>query len=210
MNRMDAHNTVEERVRDALRYRSELPNIEFKRGASFSDLQYHIAKTAQAIANLRDGGLIIVGVAQTDKEYALEGVTPEHEASYQVEAVYDFVNSYASPSMELRVLTVDFEGNRFVAVAIPPFERLPIVCRKNTPSGAAREMRAGEVYVRTGAPVGTTKVTSAAMMEELLQRASAFRAAETLRILRSGGVQMESLVPPDPLQKEVEDLADLL
>jgi predicted HTH transcriptional regulator len=195
-----------------LRYGSESVNIEFKRSERFEDLQFHIAKTAQAMANLRDGGFIIVGVAQVGKAFKRDGVTPDHEASYQVEAIFEFVNRYASPPIDLRVLPVEFEGKRFVAIVIPPFERTPVVCQRDTPPNAPRKMKKGEVYVRSSATakIETTKVTSAPMMEELLQRAAGLRLAETIQMLRAGGLLIESPAPGDPLQKEVEDLADLL
>ena len=193
-----------------MRFLNETLNVEFKRSGLFADLQFQIAKTAQAISNLQDGGLIIIGVSQIDGHFVAEGIQPEHAESFKAEAVYDFVNMYASPPIELRIITVTFDEKPYVAIVIPPFERFPVVCRKNTPDGAARPMREGEVYVRVSPPVKTTRLTSAPMMDELLQRAAAFRAAETLRILSAGGIKIETLFPADPLRKEIEDLGDFL
>ncbi len=208
---MDSRNTVESRVRTAIEFANELPDIEFKRGETFDTLKYRIVKNALALANLRDGGLVIVGVRQDGGRFIADGVDADVESTYEAEKVYELVNEYASPTIELRVVVVEHDTKRFVAIAVPPFQRTPVVCRRPTPDGVTKNdaLRPGDFFVRTGSPVSATRVNTAAMMEDLLQVAAGRRAAETIRMLRAGGLAPETLSVSDPLDGEVEDLADL-
>jgi predicted HTH transcriptional regulator len=209
---VDERNTIEDRVRQAIAFASELPNVEFKRAEPFQNLKYRITKTALALANLRDGGLIIVGVRQEGGLFVPEGLDAATLATYEPEVVYEFVNDYASPTIELRLIVVEESPLNFAVIAVPPFERTPVVCRRNTPDGVEKNntMRAGEIFVRTGSPISTSRVSAAAMMEDLLQLAAGRRAAETIRMLRAGGVALDTLQPPDPIQEEVQDIVDHL
>jgi predicted HTH transcriptional regulator len=58
------HKQLHERVVTALNLCQESRNVDFKEPASWSNLQVHIARTSMAMANLRDGGIIIVGVSE--------------------------------------------------------------------------------------------------------------------------------------------------
>ncbi len=53
---------LHERVRNAIRDRTELPSIEFKAGCPFAKLKGKILRTVQGMANLPGGGLILVGI----------------------------------------------------------------------------------------------------------------------------------------------------
>lgn len=188
---------------------AELSQIEFKRNADFQSLQYRIAKTAMAMANLRDGGMIIVGVAQNDeRHFVIEGIDTTNEASFVQETVYEFVNRYASPPVELRVLPIEYDTKRFIIIDIQPFERTPVVCKRNTPdtTSANDRMRAGDFFVRTGSPVSTQRVQSEAMMHEVLEFAVIRRVAEMQRIQRA---VMATTATQNAFDAEVNDLGDI-
>lgn len=201
---------IAERAREAISLPAEVPALEFKSSCDFETLKYSIAKTAMAMANLRDGGLIIIGVAQReDRNFVPTGIEESHGQTYVQEMVYEFVNSYASPPIELRVMMLDHEDKRFVIIAVPPFERTPVVCRKNTPDGTKKgdQMREGDFFVRTGDRVATERVKSAGMMSELLEMAVIRRTAEQNRLRR--GAAAESITTQNRLDEEVKDVADL-
>jgi predicted HTH transcriptional regulator len=207
----EPRSVIEQRAKDAIDLPAELAAVEFKAGQAFSDLQYKITKTSMGMANLRDGGLIIIGVAQNeDRSFLVEGVSEASVATYVQETVYEFINRFASPPVELRVAPFEHVDKQFVVIAISPFERTPVVCRRNTPDGVAKsdQMYVGDFFVRTGDRVGTSIVTSAQMMSDLLELATSRRYSEMSRLQRESGV----LTPPavDAFDAEVNDVADLL
>jgi predicted HTH transcriptional regulator len=205
----DPRAVVEQRARDAMDPPAELTQTEFKRNAVFRSLQYRITKTAMAMANLRDGGMIIVGVAQDqDRQFIVEGTDSTNELSFVQESVYEFVNRYASPPVELRVLPIEHDAKRFIVIDIQPFERTPVVCKRNTPDGttANDQMRSGDFFVRTGSPVSTQRVQSDSMMHEVLEFAVIRRVAEMQRIQRA---VTASTATQNRFDAEVDDLGDI-
>jgi predicted HTH transcriptional regulator len=205
----DPRAVVEQRARDILDLPAEQTHIEFKRSGDFASLQYRITKTAMAMANLRDGGMVIIGVAQDQqRQFVVEGIDATNEASFVQETVYDFVNRYASPPVELRVLPLEHGGKRFIIMDIQPFERTPVVCKRNTPDGmpANDQLRSGDFFVRTGSPVSTQRVQSDAMMHEVLEFAVIRRLAEMQRIQRAA---LASGAAQNAFDAEVSDLGDL-
>ncbi len=153
-----------------------------------SAYQYDIPKTLMAMANLRDGGLMIFGVAQDDeKRYRFDGITQANADTFVHETISDHVNRYASPPVDVCVLQVTHESKLVVAAVVSPFARTPIVCRRDTPPSAVPPLKPGEIYVRTSDPVQTTRVMNADMMHDLLELAAGRRAAQTIRTLREHG-----------------------
>jgi predicted HTH transcriptional regulator len=209
---VEPREAYERQAREAIDFASEVTGVEFKRSEPFDILQYKIAKTAQALANLRDGGLIIVGVSQTNKVFSIDGVDAAVEATYNGEAIYEHINWYASPPIDSRTIVLEHLGKRFVVMVIAPFERTPVVCRHPTPDGTPKKdaMKPGDFFVRTAEKIETKRVDSAQLMEDLLQLAAGRRAAEIIRILRTGGVAPEAMTPGDRFEKEVEDFGDFL
>lgn len=205
----DPRAVVEQRARDILDLPAEQTHIEFKRSVDFPSLQYRITKTAMAMANLRDGGMVIIGVAQDQqRQFVVEGIDATNEATFVQETVYEFVNRYASPPVELRVLPLEHDGKRFIIMDIQPFERTPVVCKRNTPdvTPANDQMRSGDFFVRTGSPVSTQRVQADAMMHEVLEFAVIRRLAEMQRIQRAA---MASGAAQNAFDAEVSDLGDL-
>jgi predicted HTH transcriptional regulator len=204
----ESRSAVEQRAKDAIEFPAELAGVEFKSNCDFETLKFKVTKTAMALANLRDGGQIIVGVSQDDfRNFVVEGIIPANAQTFVHEVVYEFVNRYASPPVELRVLQFAFDGKDFVVISVSPFERTPIVCRRNTPDGTPKtdQMHEGAFYVRTTDRVGTERVKSAAMMSDLLELATVRRMAEQDRLRREAGLGPTSRSHFDDEVKDIDD-----
>jgi len=212
---MASKDIFDQRAREAIEFGFELPTVEFKGAGPFEPLKFRIARAAQGLSNHRDGGLIIIGVRQEKgKIVERQGVTDVVEHSYDHETIYEFVNSYASPAIELRISIVEVEEQRFVAISIPPFHRTPTICRKDTPAavGDNERMKAGDVFIRPLDKICTRKVQTAEEMDELIQRSVERRASELLRVLLASGRIDEALraVEKSRFEKEVEDIEKYL
>jgi hypothetical protein len=157
-----------------------------------------------AMANLRDGGIIIVGVSQRGDSWDLAGIAPAHLASYDVDVMINHVNSFATPHVELDIVTVEYvNGNRFLAIQSREFAHTPIVCKKNGPAGS--DIKEGDVYVRTAGAVQTTRIMRAADMDDLLTLAAEKRARAILEQGRRVGL-VPSTSATERFDRELGDL----
>ncbi len=161
---------LHERAGNALDRLQEAPDIEFKESASWNTLKWKIIKTALAMGNLRDGGILIVGVAERTGQEQRTGISQEHLESYKSDDIADQFGPYISPGIDFTLAQVPYRDNTYLAFEFQEFREIPLVCKRNGPDGEGLE--AGVVYVRPreGCP-RNTKVTDAAQMRELLDLA---------------------------------------
>lgn len=184
---LPGHRRLHERAVGALELCQESQGVEFKESAPWDVLKGKLTRTCMAMANLRDGGIIIVGVSQQGDSWELAGVDASHLASYDVDVLVSHVNSFASPYVDLDIVTVDYaSGKRFLAIQSREFAHTPIVCKKNGPTGS--DVKEGDVYVRTAGVVQTTPIMRAVDMQDLLNLAAEKRAREILEQGRRVGL----------------------
>ena len=162
---------LHERVGNALDRLQETPDIEFKESASWDTLRWKIVKTALAMGNLRDGGILVVGVSQRAGQAPLTGINEADLETYKPDDIADKFASFISPSIEFTLAQSPYRDKDYLAFEFQEFRELPLVCKRNGPEGEG--LAAGVVYVRPreGRP-RSTKVTDAAQMRELLDLAA--------------------------------------
>jgi predicted HTH transcriptional regulator len=106
--------------------KGETSIVEFKQQHAWDALLF--AKDILAFSNTRNGGYIIVGVE--DKSHARQGVTPEQQASYNIDIMKDQISKYADPFVNFSVeFPKDNHGLIYVAISIFQFEQIPVICK---------------------------------------------------------------------------------
>lgn len=161
--------------------------MEFKESASWETLKWKIIKSALAMGNLRDGGVIVIGASERGETWDLTGISTEHLATYDVDIVAEQVNAYVSPHVDLDIVLVSYRnGKQFLAIQVTEFHSTPLVCKKNGPNGEG--VREGFVYVRPLGIAKTTQVVRAEDMHDLLELASEKRARKMLETSRRIGL----------------------
>lgn len=203
---MPGHAKLHQRVCNALDRCQESTNVDFKASAPWDDLKFTLIRTVMAMANLRDGGVIVIGASESGDAWDLTGIQPEHLATYDVDDIIDGVNKYASPPVQLAIVIVTYQNEkRFLALQVHEFVDTPVVCKRNASDGN-KKLVAGEVYVRPLGVPKTTKVLSADDMHELLELAAEKRARRLLEVAHRVGFR-----PPEAAtQRFDEELGDLL
>lgn len=203
---MPGHAKLHQRVCNALDRCQESTNIDFKASAAWDDLKLQLIRTVMAMANLRDGGIIVIGASESGDIWDLTGIQPEHLATYDVDDVVDSVNKYASPPVRLEMVIVTYQNEkRFLALQVHEFSGTPVVCKQNAPDGN-KKLSAGEVYVRPFGKPRTTKVLSADEMHELLELAAEKRARRLLEVAHRVGLRS----PEAAAQRFDQELGELL
>lgn len=195
---LPGHHGLQERVHAALDTCIESQSVDFKESASWKDLQYKIVRTALAMANLRDGGIIVIGASESGERWSLTGISDEHLATYEVDEVIDAIHRFASPSVVVVIVLVPYQNSRhFLTLQVFEFSDTPIVCRRDGPPNSG--LRQGAVYVRPPGVARTTEVRSADQMHDLLELAAEKRARRILETARRIGLE------PLPAKKPFDD-----
>ena len=192
---LPGHNLLHERVVNALDRCQESQGIDFKESANWESLKWTITCTALAMANLRDGGIIVIGASEREQTWKLTGIELDHLKTFNVDVIVDFINKYASPNVDVDIVKVKHEnGADLLAIQIREFNDTPIVCKKNGPEG--KKIIEGGVYIRPPGIPKTTRVMKASQMHDLLELAAEKRARRILEVSQRIGIE------PRPTAKE--------
>lgn len=172
----------------------ETDALEFKAAMAWN--QHSLAKDILAMSNVRDGGRIVIGIA--DGTWERQGLTPEQVASYQIDQMKDHISRVADPMAIFRFDVVQgHDGLTFLVITVSPFEELPVICKNNGP-----ELRAGTIYFRTR----TRRVESAAISNSSELRQVLLRATANIhRNLAEHGYRLDTGFE----QQMAEELGDL-
>jgi len=169
---MPGHGKLHERVSNALDRCQESRSVDFKESASWKNLKLQIIRTSLAMGNLRDGGIIVIGVSERGEKWELSGILEDHLSTFDVDDVIDGINRYASPPIKIDLVTVEYRNSRiFLAIQVHEFADIPFVCKRNGPDNDKR-LRAGDVFVRPAGKPRTTRIVSADEMQDLLELAA--------------------------------------
>ena len=200
---MPGHAALHDRVTSALDTCVESQGAEFKESASWDALDAKLIRTAMAMGNLRDGGVIIIGASQRGSTWDLPGITPNHLATYDVDAVIEAINRYASPPMTVNLVTVKYRnGNTFLAIEIAEFTDTPFVCKKDGPPNS--KLRRGMLCIRPAGLAQTTEVRGAEDLHDLLALAAEKRARNFVEMAHRVGFVAGT--PYKPFDDELEGL----
>lgn len=134
-------------------------------------------KDILAMANVIDGGRIVVGVE--DGTFNRQGLTPDQLATYSIDAMRDAIAPFAEPRVVFRRdIVTDLAGRAYVIIEVAPFEDVPVICRRD-----GDDVRAGVIYYRsrTRRPQSAA-IASAAEMRDVVERAAALSARRLRRI----------------------------
>lgn len=158
---------LEDRVRSLFTYVREERSVEYKRSEPWEALEAKTVKTAMGMANLRGGGIIVIGVAQVKGTLELQGMDPAHLATYQADEVQAAANRFADPYVRLEIGVVEWEGKQFLGIGAAEFDEIPVVCKR---SGIG--VRLGAMYIRSNRLPETSEVQSQTEIREIIELAT--------------------------------------
>jgi hypothetical protein len=158
--------------------RREERYLEYKESQPWDVLKARIAKTCLGMANIRDGGFMVIGMKASGVDFEPEGVPPDHMATYSEDDLHSFVNRYAMPYVDLRLDVVNHLTGRFVVISVSQFEDVPVICRRD-----GEGLRRGAIYVRSRRMRETTEIQHETDMRELVDLATERMLQRTLRLV---------------------------
>ncbi|WP_162233670.1 AlbA family DNA-binding domain-containing protein [Sphingomonas sp. Leaf62] len=163
----------------------ETDTLEFKAAVSWDRNLF--VKDILALANVIDGGRIVVGVE--DGTFSRQGLTAQQQSSFHNDTMRDAIAPFADPRVLFRSEVVeDAQGLRYVIIDVSPFEDIPVICHRD---GA--DVRAGVIYFRsrTRRPA-SAPISSSSEMRDLVERAAVL---STMRLNRIGFVPRSQTEP---------------
>jgi predicted HTH transcriptional regulator len=175
---MPGHRRLYERVSVAIETGFESPEIEFKESAHWPALRWRIVRTLLGMANLPDGGVILIGASERGALWESSGITDEDFATYDSDSIVALVDAHASPSVRVQTAVHTQRDVSFLVIAVDEFDEVPIVCKKDGPQGS--QIVEGQVYVRPPGLPRTERVRHAQQMHDLLEVAAERRARRIL------------------------------
>ena len=181
----------------------ESRNLEFTESQSWDVLKEKIAKTAIGMANIRDGGTIIVGVSQRTGQPMRDGMTPEHLSTYTDDDVKDFVHTFADPFVNMEIRRSKMGEKDFLEIVVREFEDVPVICRRDSST-----TRRGVLYTRPYGKAGTTEVPTQTEMREILELATDKAVRRLLGRIQSLGFSLEKMVRASDLSRFEEQRGD--
>lgn len=201
---LSGHKRLHDRAKGALDLCQESQGVEFKESGTWDALKFKLIRTSMAMANLRDGGIIVIGVSQRGSSWDLTGIAPLDLKSYDPDVIVAQLNSFASPFVDLDIVIVEHANQQFLAIQAREFIATPVVCKKNGPSGT--DIREGDIYIRSVGKPETTRITRAGDLEDLLTLAAEKRARSILEQGRRVGLVAATSSSADRFAKELGDL----
>jgi hypothetical protein len=169
-------------VSELIHWPREERNLEFKRSMSWSDAatKAKLTKSVLALANLRDGGHIVLGVErQPDDSYDAVGMQEDHLGSFVQDTLSAHFSEYADPFVEVTLVKQAIDKKVFCILRVSEFAELPVVCKKD-----GEKLRRGATYTRSRRMPETVEVPTQVEMREILDLAIEKRNS---RVRTSGG-----------------------
>lgn len=160
----------EEALLELVYHGREERNLEYKRSMNWDEpaTKAKIAKSAIAMANIPDGGAIVIGVEKKGETYDPVGMDPGHIESFKQDDVMHYVNEkYADPYVELTVRLVSKNNKSFLVIQIHEFAQLPVICKHD----GLENLKQGALFTRSRVKYETVQVKGQTEMREILDLA---------------------------------------
>ncbi|HEX9994990.1 MAG TPA: RNA-binding domain-containing protein [Acidimicrobiales bacterium] len=186
----------------------ELRGLEVKGPGIRSDLPFFakVARAMLSMANLRDGGHVIVGIDDTNVAALGPGLQRDHLASWlEYDDVARKLAEYADPPLRFDIADRTLSSGAIVAaIQVHEFADVPVLCKKDFPG----VLRAGACYVRTRKVPETAEVPSATEMRDLLDLATEKALRAFVERAERAGVRLTTTPEPDasaPFREQRKD-----
>lgn len=180
----------------------EIRSFEVKGPGSLTDKAYcaKIARAAIAMGNLRDGGLICLGIDDTQVAAMQPGLGPPLLAEWSdFDNVSDMLRRYIDPPVEFSLHSLKLStGVDVVVIKVEEFETVPHVCKRTYPG----ELQNGMTYVRPRGKPESVPVPTSSEMRELLDLAITKGVREFIRRAGAAGVQLGEVRSVEEVERE--------
>ena len=190
----------------------ELRGVEFK-GPGRRDDKHFFARVAKAVlgmSNNRDGGIIVIGVAEEGTLLSPLGLSLEQLPTWTYDDVLVGLSKYADPPANVDLENVDMDANSYVVLRVHEFDDVPILCASDfTTQNDSPILRKGACYVRSRGRRETTEIPTQAEMRELLDLATEKRLRAYVAMAQRAGISLGEGRTKGTKDRYAQELGDL-
>lgn len=127
-----------------------------------------ITKAILAMSNIKDGGVIVVGMRELEDEtFSPDGLSDADASTFTHDDIAGYVKDYADPYVEFTVRQITCDGKRFACIQVKEFDESPVVCKRD-----GRGLEKGRIYTRPRTKNESAPVSSYAEMRDILDMAT--------------------------------------
>jgi hypothetical protein len=189
--------------------------IEFKAPMSWADddTKAKVIKAALAMANKRDGGLVVFGMGSHPTErgrHVPTGMTPEQVDSFNPDHVVAKVNAHSDPSIDLSITLRTCDGCALIAIAVREFANYPVICREAFYVGGKAVILRGRMYCRSRRMPESSEVHRHEDLREIIDLATEKAVARHARLReierREAADQRKGEEARSEFRRQAEDL----
>lgn len=184
----DAYERLRNRALTAIELCQESRTVDFKSSQPWDVLKPILIKAALGMSNLRDGGIVVIGIEETRTAWNRTGIAPDHLATYDPDICIDQISLFASPSVQMTFALVESCGTDYLVLEVEGYRELPVVCRRNNSNLG---LRCGDIWFRPRGKPRSERISNDNDMRELLEVAAENAAR---RIVRDG--MAAGMLPP--------------
>lgn len=193
---------TEDELEEFLAIGHEIRSFEVKGPGNLTDKAYcaKVARAVMAMGNLRDGGLVCLGIDETRMREMKPGLNDNQLGEWSTyDDVADALSRYSDPpaTFELGSFTLS-SGAAVVVLEVAEFDDTPHVCKRDHQN----ELRKGTVYVRPRGKPESVMIPSSTEMRELLDLAITKGVREFIRRAGAAGIQLGGPTPPEVMERE--------
>lgn len=189
-------------IEELLALGHEIRSFEVKGPGNLGDKAYcaKVARAAIAMGNLRDGGLICLGIDDTQMAAMQPGLDSSQLAEWSdFDKVSDALRRYIDPPVEFSLLPLKLSnGVEVVVIKVEEFETVPHVCKRTFPG----ELQDGMTYVRPRGKPESVPVPTSTEMRELLDLAITKGVREFIRRAGAAGIQLGEARSVEDVERE--------
>ena len=181
----------------------ETSGVEFKGPGPWTDrqLRAQVVRAALAMANRRDGGKVIIGVADNGGVLSPIGLNEDDLNTWRYDDIAAGIAAYADPSVSFERQVKEYNGNQYIILEVDEFADIPVLCKR----GYQDVLRNGACYVRSRRKPETSAIPTQEDMRDLLELAIDKGVVKYLaRAERVGSIVLPSPVPQSTERFEQE------
>jgi hypothetical protein len=173
-----------------------------------------LTKDILALANSRDGGVIVIGKHEVQPgKFVMSGVSEPQASSFETTKVATWVNNHCSPPVSLVCYRQEHQNVEFVVITVTEFHDVPMICTRqfelSVPGKPSKVLlRKGTIYVRT-ANAESAPLSSIEDMRQLIGLATTKRGDQMLAMFQAmlkGRPLLEAKPDEEEFKKEQEEV----
>lgn len=192
----------ERQIQEFVARGNELRGVEFKGAGARTDKAFlaKVVRAALAMSNRRDGGAIIIGIADGPPP-SIQGLAAEQVRGWSYDGLSASFAEYAEPNIQFDIEQVLVGDKVVLAIDVHEFDQIPVICKKDYPNA----LRGGAVYVRSHRMPESVEVPGYLEMRDLLDLATEKGVRSFVSTAQRAGIAIPPESSASPFDEELGD-----